>query len=145
MKTLTRSLMLTILFVGATALANSMTVTEFTIGDGGSLKWNGKMGKDCKCDPNGTNCKIKITTSLAVIDDGAGLELTGSALSGEFDLTDLADPVLMESVAGVNLRGATLDIRDGDFPGIRAQRVVISTDVVLGRDGSFSVHVAYGD
>ncbi|HPO64201.1 MAG TPA: hypothetical protein PK762_14065, partial [Candidatus Kapabacteria bacterium] len=38
----------------------SATTTTIVIGKGGSLKWNGKIGSQCKCEDGGKNCYIYV-------------------------------------------------------------------------------------
>jgi len=49
---------------------SSATKTTIVIGKGGSLKWNGKIGSQCKCEDGGKNCHIYVEKKYSEITVG---------------------------------------------------------------------------
>ncbi|NLO19313.1 MAG: hypothetical protein GX121_05475 [Ignavibacteria bacterium] len=48
----------------------SETTTTIVIGKGGSLKWNGKIGSQCKCEDGGKNCIIYVQKKYSEVTIG---------------------------------------------------------------------------
>jgi len=49
---------------------SSATKTTIVIGKGGSLKWNGKVGSQCKCEDGGKNCYIYVQKKYSEVTIG---------------------------------------------------------------------------
>ena len=83
-----KSLLLAIVALVVSSAALQAAKVTYTIGDGGSLKWNGWSDDHCSCYDGGEGCKMTITTGMAIKDNGTTWDVSGQAEGGLFDITD---------------------------------------------------------
>ncbi len=134
---------------GSKANAETVTVTEYLIGEVGSLlRWNGFQGDDCDCYSNGDDCKIKVTKtttseSISPVLEGGWILHSGiSKLKAEITSEISGDFSEELSVSNYTfLEGTTTRIINCDeFPELNGREVDlsgISTDV----NGNFDVYI----
>ncbi len=137
----------TLLVAGALVLSSAAASwakvsVEYTIGNGGTMSWNGSTGDDCGCPSTGGGCVIKVTIDdTKIADKGTYWEVSGQATTGMYDITQ---PIRYQHGfgvgAGYTFAPGFFEVKQGEFPGVPPGRFSLE-GVVTSEGGWFVARV----
>jgi len=136
-----KSLLLAIVALVVSSAALHAAKVVYTIGDGGSLKWNGSTGDFCSCNDGGEGCKMTITVGMAIKDNGTTWDVSGQAEGGLFDISGPNGFLQPFDVTNYAFPSGFYVVDPNDFPEVPAGTVINLRGAVTDNQGFFSIQV----
>jgi len=137
-----RSLLLACVAIVAGSLCLHAAKVVYTIGDGGTLSWNGSTGDFCSCSDGGSGCKMTITTNaIAIRDNGNTWHVDGIAEAGLFDITEPQIYQQAFNVGNYIFPSGYFVVNTDEFQGVPFGTRINLAGTRTNADGSFSADV----
>jgi len=137
-----KSLLLSCAAIAAGTICLHAATVVYTIGDGGSLAWNGGTGDFCRCDNGGSGCKMTITTNAMVIrDNGNTWHVEGTALAGAYVITEPQQPDQPFVVTNYTYGSGYFVVNTNEFQGVPAGTRINLAGVQTDDKGNFIADV----